>query len=476
MKELILYFSPEKTDAYYLQKSKAESSILDFHRYKDEASFLQFLKKHKIKSARAVFEDDETVVKGITIPLLYAEDVESFVSNNINEYFVLDADDYEVDYRITSVEREDKSMHLMLTALKKDNIKRVLDFIQGHKLRLTTLTVMPDFLMNLLQGEKKKSIALLRVQGRSAWIHIQREDNLFLHTDLEYEETDGRPTEATLENISYYLNFYSRQYFGETIEKVVVQAEKRCEEDLIETMRTVYEGEIGTLPLPVYENPEKDLTGEAQPDEAWIQGAMEKSRGIYGKKIDFSRKRGEYIRDNRRRGLIQRVSILLLVTLLIQGGFILLEYYMKSFYTTQSVEIPEDKIIQVNDKLKEIREYEKGLLSKAEILEAISLEELDFMSYLTKLQANLPQTTKIDRIYFSPLHIDVTFHFPNESTRTLDAARTVLILNDTDLFEPVQFSDISMDNSQEYLDLRLMYRMTEDELAEGKDEGVSDGE
>lgn len=476
MKELIIYFSPEKTDAYFVQKSGKSLAILDFHRYKDEVSFSQFLKKHKIKSATAVFEDDETVVKGITIPLLYAEDLESFVSNNINEYFVLDANDYEVDYRITSIQRKEKEMHLMLTAIKKDNIRKVKNFFAEKNIRLKRLTVMPDYLMNLLKDEKKKSVATLRVQGRSAWIHIERENNLFLHTDLEYEEHGGKPTEGTLENISYYLNFYSRQYFGETIDTLMVQVERRFEQDLTESLKSVYDGDIGTLPLPVYENPEKSLLGDASPDEAWILGALGNDRAIFGKKIDFSSKRDRYIGDNRIRILLGRVSILLLLTLFIQGGFILLENYMKSFYTEQSVVIPEEKILEVNNKLEEIRKKEKELLGKAEILTNISLAELDFMEYLRVLQESLPRDTRVERIYFSQLNMDVTFSFQNESTRTLDAARTVLALNDTDVFEPIQLSALSMDDTQEYLDLSLVYKVPVDELAEGEKEGASDGE
>ncbi|MFH5836234.1 hypothetical protein ACHAL6_09180 [Proteiniclasticum sp. C24MP] len=475
MKELIVYFSQNRIDAYYLEKSGKSLSVLDYHRYKDDETFTQFLNKHKIRYARAVIEDRETVVKSVTSPLLYSEDVESFVSNNINEYFVLDPNDFEVDYRITSIDRKLKELHLMLSASKKEQLEEVKALFRRNRIRLTTLSAMPGLLMNIVQKEDGKGIAIVRVVGSSAWIHIEREKNVFLHTAFDYEESEGKPTEATLENMGYYLNFYSRQYFGETIDKVIVQAERRYEEGLKESMKSIYEGEVGSLDLPVYAAKDNSLSGSVQPEEAWLLGVYPANRLIYNKEINYAAPRGQYIRSNRRNSAIRLVSALLLVTMLIQGGFVLLEKYMKSFYHTELVEVPEDRIAEVNEILRKVTANEKELQMKADMLRNIYAENTDYIGYLTALSESLPREARIDSISIHKTGIDVSFYFGNEDSRTLDAARVVLALNSTGLFEPVKVSGLSMDNTQEYLQLNVVYKAEEPMLPEEAD-GGSDGE
>lgn len=478
MKELIVYFSENRIDAYYLQKSGGSVNILDYHRYKDDETFVTFLKKLKIRHGKAVIEDRETVVKGVTSPLLYSEDVEDFVSNNINEYFVLDSNNFEVDYRITSQNKKERALHLMLTAVKKEQLEKVKSFFSRHSIKLSSLTVMPDIVMNIIQKEEKKSVALIRVQGNSAWVHIEREKNMFLHTAFEYEDEDGIPTEGTLENIGYYLNFYSKQNFGETIEKVIVQTEKRYEVGLKESLRAIYDGEIAMQNLPQFQTTDSSLTGSVDPEEAWLLGVYPSGKTLYNKQINYAQKRGQFVHENRKKSVFTLGIVLLLVTALIQGGFFLLENYMKSFYNTELVQVPEERVVEVNEALREVTLYEKGLMDKAEVLENISKENTDYMEYLTVLQAGLPREAKISSIYIHNAGIDVDFHFTVEASRTLDAARVVLVLNDTDLFEPVKLSSLNMDNTQENLQLNLTYKIQESESpeeADGESEGGSDG-
>lgn len=475
MRELIVYFSQNRIDAYYLEKSGKILSVLDYHRYKDDESFTQFLNKRKIRQGRAVIENRETVVKSVTSPLLFSEDVESFVSNNINEYFVLDPNDYEVDYRITSIDRKLKELHLMLTASKKEKLDEVRTLFSRNRVKLTALSAMPGLLMNIVQKENKKSIAIIRVVANSAWVHIERENNVFLHTAFDYEEVDGKPTENTLENLGYYLNFYSRQYFGEIIEQVIIQAEKRFEEGLKKSLESIYEGEVDTPNLPLFSIKESGLSGSVQPEEAWLLGVYPESKLIYNKEINYAVKRDQYIKSNRRNGAIRLATALLLVTLLVQGGFMVLENHMKSFYSTELVQVPEDRILEVNETLKEVKANEKELKKKADVLRDISSENIDYTGYLSAFRERLPREANIDSISIHKSGIDVSFYFGKEDSRTIDAARTVVALNSTGLFEPVKMSGLSMDNSQEYLQITLLYKQEESISPEEADGGSTDG-
>ncbi|MBO1266026.1 hypothetical protein J3A84_13390 [Proteiniclasticum sp. SCR006] len=478
MKELIVYFSQNRIDAYYLEKTGKTLTVLDYHRYKDDESFTQFLNKRKIRQGKAVIEDRETVVKSVTAPLLFSEDVENFVTNNINEYFVLDPNDYEVDYRITSIDRKLKELHLMLTASKKETLDEVRTLFSRNRIRLTALSAMPGLLMNIVQKENKNSTAIIRVVANSAWIHIERQNNVFLHTAINYEDAEGKPTEDTLENIGYYLNFYSRQYFGETIDQVIIQAEKRFEEGLKISLESIYDGDIGTLKLPLFSAKESGLSGTVEPEEAWLQGFYPESKLTYNKEINYATKRDQYIKSNRRNSAIRLTAALLLVTLLIQGGFIVLENYMKSFYNTELVQVPEDRISEVNEILKEATANEKELRKKAEILRGISSENIDYTGYLSAFRDRLPREASIDSISIHKTGIDVSFYFAKEDSRTMDAARTVLAINSTGLFEPVRMSGLSMDNSQEYLQVSLLYKQEESistQEADGGSEGGTDG-
>lgn len=458
MKELILYFSNDTIRAYYIERKKADVFVRHSHLFTDDILFREFLKEINKTKARAIIEHQDTISKSTQIPLLSAEDINNLVSSNITEYFILDPYDYQVDYRITERNQKEKTMNLMMTAVKRDQVVDIHDFFKKYHLKMVDLLVMSDVNLNLLQEQKGTSSALLRIQGKYAWIQIVRNEKLFLHTSFSYDADEkGLPTEATVENIIYYLNFYSRQNFGETVEKIIIESDEKQEASIHQALSDLYDGEITAfMPLNLGLIKSKDKVNLY--NCSWIRGLYPKSKPIYGKKINYAVPRDQQLKNQGRQAVLRLISLLLMFTILIQAGIFGFQTYMKSFYHTQVASLPEEKIAEVEKKLGEVNQEENYLLEKKMILQEINGEKIDYMSFLEAFQNNIPSSSTIDSLIFTKESIEVNFFFPNEENRTLDAASLVLALNKIDLFLPIQFNEISLDNTQEYLKLNLIYK------------------
>jgi hypothetical protein len=406
-----------------------------------------------------VLEDGLTVVKGVVTPLLKEEDIEGFVSSNISEYFVLDARDYEIDYRITSISKSNKDLHLMMSAVHRDSLKKVRDFFTEHKIRLKKLLLMPDLLMNTGCLEPSRSTAILRVDGSEAGITIIRNKNLFLHTSFDYEETEGLPAEKTLENISYYLNFYAKQNFGETIDLLMIQADEETERLLQEELKSIYDGAIKSFSTMLHRESKKK--NPLKPEEAWMLGLYPSEKPLLEKELDYSVTRTRYIRERHRKSTFRRIAVLAIITLLLQAGIIGLESYMRSFYSTNAVEMPVNLILDTSAELSAQKARKEELMAMNEILQGIGKNQLDFMGYLSILRESIPREAVIENASFDQKGITVDFRFISADTSTLDAARLILAINDTGAFELLQLDALRMDNSQTTLQLNLKYREME---------------
>lgn len=447
MKELIIHFSPQATNAYVMTRRGKSLAVVEVLRVGEELAFRQLLQRHRLKKGRAVIEDLSTVVKGIQIPDLHEDEVESFVKNNINEYFVLDPQEYLVDYRVTTRSRKTKDMHLLLSAEKKTKIQEIRSFFEHYRIGIEQITVMPDILQRALCCFPAKSVALLRVIGNTARIHIQRDQNLFLHTAFEFEMKDGVISESTLENISYYLSFYSRQYFGEVIEALVLQVEKRYELPLKEALQRIHENPVIVLPPVETRGPGTLLL----PEETWLHGMKRDAE----KELNFGLSRGDQLK-NRRQGTLRRVALsYTLFTLVLVLLFGLWRGYLGSLYSVTAPGAPGEKLSQVEAELSELKKEESLLLDQAEILTKIQGESLPVVEDLEALKKALPQGVFLESASFTPEGIQAQFQLSPTGTRTLDALRLIAAINETQQFLPIGVDTLYLNEQQESLQLLL---------------------
>jgi hypothetical protein len=317
------------------------------------------------------------------------------------------------------------------------------------------ITVMPDILQRALCCYPAKSLALLRVTGNTARIHIQRDQNLFLHTAFEFELKDGAISESTLENISYYLSFYSRQYFGEVIEALVLQVEKRYELPLKEALLRIHENPV--IVLPAVETSRPDIL--LLPEETWLHGVKRDAE----KELNFGLSRGDQLKK-RRQATLKRMSLsYLLFTLVLVLLFGLWRGYLGSLYSVTAPGAAGDKLSQVESELSELKKEESLLLGQAEILTQIQGQSLTVVEDLEALKKALPQGVFLESASFTPEGIQASFQLSQSGTRTLDALRLIAAINETQQFLPLGVDTLYLNEQQESLQLLLQKPGVDDE-------------
>lgn len=275
-----------------VKKSKAELKILKIAEYTMEVdtsveaslnllsqpdvatltsslSLRQWLQKEKVPLKRLyiAFSCQGVITRMITLPILPVKDLNSMLTDQVDQYFTLNIADYLVDYRIVDHFEEDgqKRQHILLAALPRFQWNQLWDIFKETGIRPKAVDLSPDCLSRLYglisiktgkfdQKEQPlfiEDIAIIDL-GRERIEFVLLEKGLFfLFSDLQLSleglrqmitgNQEESAQEAGLQTALYtevenalmpilrmledFINFFSARHFGKTIDHIYITGE-----------------------------------------------------------------------------------------------------------------------------------------------------------------------------------------------------------------------------------------------------------
>jgi hypothetical protein len=453
MKELIIRFSVESQEILLLRRN-GNIEILDRMEFSSKEDVALFLMKNRctLKKATAILDDENTVVKGVTTPLLKPKDIEGFVRANSAEYFALDQSEYAVDYRVIAKDRKENRMTMVLAAARRVRIREIKNFLEGCSIKAEHIFIMQEILMNMALAAKGKSAAAVRLSGSRASIAIVRDRSLFLQASFDSEGTDGIDYQSITENIMYYLNFYSKQNFGETVEILEICGEIDSADVLKASLETSFDGRILMSGQP----------GMLNLEDSYLAGIQKTGDIILGKQLDYAYPGSRCQSTPFCRTMLHKIAAMTILTLTLQFGLLGMEEMLRSRLELKTPQVSSLEISETDAALAALKEKAATLEGRIRVIEYMKSEEYDPLGKLDLIQKSIPSNIGIESITIDRTGMDIMFMMRDRTGSTLDAARLVLAINDTNVFEPVQLSFLEMDDSIETFRLELKYREAKD--------------
>ncbi|MBP1920567.1 pilus assembly protein PilM [Youngiibacter multivorans] len=456
MKELIIRFSNESKEILLLRKGRT-IEILDSQDITSPEDVRFFLERNScnLKKVTAILDDENTVVKGVTTPVMKPRDIEGFVRTNASEYFALDHGDYSVDYRVISREKQNNEMTMILAAARRESIRGIRNFIELCSLKVEHIFTMQELMMNLGFAAKGKSAAIVRISSSKASIAIVRGNSLFLQASFEQEgsgESESIDFHSITENIMYYLNFYSKQNFGETVAMLEIIGDSDPAERVRASIELSYDGSILI----------SEHSGKLKQKDVYLYGIQKESEVILGKQLDYAYPGSRCQSTPFCRTMLHRIAAMTMLTLLLQVGLLGMESILRSRLELKTAQVSSSEVIAAEAALAALKEKAAALEGKIMVIEYLKNEDYDLVGKLHLIQKSIPSTIGIDSIAIDRTGMDIEFRMREIQGSTLDAARLVLAINDTGVFEPLQLSFLEMDDSIETFRLELKYREATD--------------
>lgn len=449
MREVIIRFSNEYREILLIKKGRT-THILDTQLISSPEDARGFLQRNGcgIKKVTVILDDENTVVKGVTTPVMKPKDIEGFVRTNSQEYFALDQSEHSVDYRVIARDRKNNEMTMILAAARKTKLREIWSFLEGCSLTAAHIFIMQELQMNLALSANGRSSATVSISGSRASISIVRGKSLFLQSSFESEGNGSEGLSSITDNTSYYLNFYSKQNFGETVEMIRIIGDKDSSERLKKALELSFEGKISI----------SEISGGLNQDHEYLGGIQRESEVILGKQLDYAYPGSRCQSTPFCRTTMHRIAAMTILTILFQAGFLGVDKLVRSNLEADTVQVSSAEVSAAEAALSELKEKAAELESDIKVIEGMKNEDKNLIGKLYLIQKSIPSNIGIDSMVISSGGMDIMFRMKDSSGSTLDAARLVLAINETLAFEPVQLSFLEMDDSIETFHLELRYR------------------
>lgn len=446
MKELIIIFSKESKEALLVKKGSS-FEILDSMMISSPEDVKGFLIKNRcsLKKATAILDDD-TAVKGVTTPVMKPKDIEGFVRTNSAEYFALDQSEFAVDYRVIAREKRVNRMTMVLAAARRRKISEIPGFLDACSLKVDHVFLIEELLMNLALAEKRKSAAAVLISGCRASIAIVRDKGLFLLASFEEPSDEKFDISRITESITYYLSFYSKQNFGDTVEAISLIGDKGSCESVKEALEASFDGII-----KVY------LSDGKETDYTYLRGLQKASDAVLGKQLDYAYPGSRCQSTPFCRTMLHRIAAMTIITILLQAGLLGLGSLMVKTLENRAVQVSQIEASETQKELAALKEKVTVLEGDVKVIESLETEE-DLIGKLYLIKDNIPKNIGVDSIFIDTKGMDIQFRMRDRAGSTLDAARLVLAINEAKAFEPISLEFLEMDDSIETFHLELKYR------------------
>lgn len=389
----------------------------------------------KISRCYVLYAMDGLITRTIEIPKIKKKEVEKYIKNNIDEYFTVNINDYYFDYKITHENK--KNINLFVAAVPRIKVADIISILNLLNININSINVYPDLILSYFIN-KKGGIGVIDIHENRTYVTLFENGDVFLHSSLMNEFEDNEMFQEYIDNISYFINFYSTRHFGKKIEKLYVIGEN------LDKVKTTFDSQIDI-------QKEYGLNSLVKGDRPvllypYIKGIIKPNNSIdYNKIINK--------RDSFRLAMILTIIILVLVTAVWTIATIYVINDTTKEYNLSNLNKEYELYKDIEQKVMELETKKNELQSKRDYLNQIEVEKLDIVDILTQLKNNLPKNIRVTVLTIDKQNVNVTFKIID--TKTLDAAKLVVSLNKIGIFEDVNISQINLDDNVEDINLVL---------------------
>jgi type IV pilus assembly protein PilM len=407
-----------------------------------------YLRKKSVKNKKVsvILAQEGIITRLIETPVMKKKDIDSFISNNIADYFTLNIDDYFFDYMVVSLNRlKEKRFSILLVAVPKTRLIAIRDFIKSCSLDLDTVTIYPACIANLFQNQRNISAAVLDIGLPQSNITILEEGNIFLYSRITLEDYDNKAEvyKEFLEIIGYFLNFYSTRHFGKPVDIIYLTGENCSDINLQDLVKEQFgievKGGLKENELGISTSKSADINSNID-----MLGLSIKTKGVYSKTIDFSRMLEGKMPINIDRTVLKFAGVLIALTILCS---VLPAVYIESRLLTfrqGKLKTEISSLEPIERQYTELENFKIRYEKKQSYLKNIESKDYDYTMYLDALRKGLPSDAAVSSLRVSRDTINIVLKLGGN---TLDKIKLVIAINNMDLFEPLEIDSIRLDNT-----------------------------
>ncbi|WP_315119367.1 hypothetical protein [uncultured Clostridium sp.] len=456
-KNKVIFRFNEDTIDLVLMEYKFNKTILKNHKtlavkvennsmYSNEKTIMDsklFIEENNVvsKMAIVILALDGVITRLVETPYMKKKELQSFIKNNINDYFTVNMQDYYYDYRIVEVSSDKvKKFSLLLAVIPKTKLNDIHGYLEKLEVKIEKITIYPECIANLLKKREDNSIAIVDFVKDGNNITILNGNKLFLHSSSHVYGNIEENYEEVLDNIGYFLNFYSTRHFGSKVDKIYILGKVPKENGFLEELKKQID-----IPLEIGIDKvfRRYVTKEIEDIDFFSDVFGCDFKGIdFKKSLKFNSLDGAS-RDNKQ--YIVLVSSLVILTFLWSGlSSYLINRKINSFDITRL----EEKIKmfggakeEYNLLMKQRKLYEKDQKS----LERIKVEGVEHIYYLEEFRHGLPSNILVESIHIEKDKIELKV---NIDSSTMDRANLYIAINNMNLFKKKEIESIKLDDTE----------------------------
>lgn len=433
-------------------KTIANESLKNNHyNVEENVNFTKvFLKKNKMinKKAIAIVNLDGIITRLVEMPFMKKKELKDFIKNNINEYFTVNMNEYYYDYKIVQAEKDKvKKFDVLLVVIPKVKLNDLSFFIKNSCVDIERITIYPDCIGDLFNVREDENIAIVDLVRNRINVTILEGDKIFLHSNsfIDMPGNIEESYEELLDNIGYFLNFYSSRHFGNKVDKIYLLGDVLNDESFSKALKGQFnipiEKGIKSITKKVFAA--NDININEYSD---VFGCNLKLKEVYNKDIDFNKVMELGVSKTKEKNIL---NIMVIVFLIVTLGWIsIAEYYINKempSYDMSNLDKEIKRLEQANKEYDVLQsrklEYEK----KEKVIDDINKDNFNYIYYLQELKKGLPSNVLVSDVYVDKEKVDITININNS---TLDKAKLVIAINDMNIFERVELDSIKLDNTE----------------------------
>lgn len=408
-----------------------------------------YLRKKSVKNRKVsvILAQEGIITRLIESPVMKKKDIDSFISNNIADYFTLNIDDYFFDYMVVSLnELKEKRFSILLVAVPKTRLIAISDFIKNCSLVLNTVTIYPACIANLFQNKRNINAAVLDIGLPQSNITILEKGNVFLYSRITLEDYGNKAEvyKEVLESIEYFLNFYSTRHFGKPVDIIYLTGENWSDINLQDLIKEKFGIDVkdGLKAKEFGISTRKSV--DINPNIDMI-GLTIKAKSVYNKTIDFIRVLEDKRHINTNRTALKFAGVLTVLTIFCS---VLPAVYIESRLLTFNqgkLKTEISSLEPIERQYTELENFKIRYEKKQSYLKNIESKDYDYTMYLDALRKGLPSDAAVSSLRVSRDIINIVL---NLGGSTLDKIKLVIAINNMNLFEPLEIDSIRLDNTE----------------------------
>ena len=411
------------------------------------------------KKVNVILSLEGIITRIVECPVMKKRDLEDFLYNNINEYFALNTDEYCYDYKVLA-RREDRIQKyiLLVASFPKTRIEDINDLMRSCGLQIKKMLIYPECIANLFDGEKDSSVAVFDTDPGRNSVTMLDKGKVFLYSQMEedfYDES-AESKEELLDNMEYFLDFYSARHFGSKIDRICLIGGLEEDADLIRRVRERFgiQCESGITPETLTISSEKGINMNLYCD---IYGSAIKRKNIFNKEIDFSNSSETVERESRKSRINIRTAAMFfaLITFMLPGIAAAVLQYMLHIYDTDGLMEKVSSLSHVERELDELERLKSEYSAAETNLRVIGENGIDYIAYLNAVSESLPGNVSVKRITIDREQVNISLTLKNG---TLDKVRLVETINDLDIFETLELDTVALDNTETSAEFTLIIK------------------